>query len=497
SQLVASGDGRASDKFAYDLAGNITALAGSTLAYSGEQTRVTSPAGTPYTIQHDAAGNRTALGGAAPYSYGYDPRNQLTSITGQGTRAQYGYDHKARRIIAEHDGDVRIYVGNAFVHSLPAQGTASVQRIIRDASGVVAVATKPEGGPTRLQYVTHDPLNTTLLTTDATGRVETRFAYTPFGQLTAGISAADFPVLFGGKAFDARTGLYDFGVRFYDPAIGRFVTADSRIGAQLTRTAALNRYAFVLNDPINFTDPSGHGILDEIFSFLLDIIEIIGGAVAGAFGFENVSRALVGAGIAGMSYDISVVESHRRFSWLEWGVAEAIGAIAGLLVGGIGDYLDATAAGGGGPGPGGGGGGIPMDGMGGDGGGLGGDGGDDGGGDDGGGGDNGHGGDGGDGSDGDDRYDPPEPNYDWIDEDEDTSELWPAPEDQEPVDVHQFLDDMPYYDGPESEDATDSEEEDDDDQVGFNWQDILDRLRDGDPDDPSRDPGGGALTIQD
>jgi hypothetical protein len=46
-----------------------------------------------------------------------------------------------------------------------------------------------------------------------------------------------------------------FQARFYDPAIGRFSSADTVIppGVQ-----GLDRYAFVYNNPIRYTDPSGH-----------------------------------------------------------------------------------------------------------------------------------------------------------------------------------------------------------------------------------------------
>jgi len=50
-------------------------------------------------------------------------------------------------------------------------------------------------------------------------------------------------------------GLMFYNARMYDPALGRFTSADSVIpgGAQ-----GLDRYAYVNNSPVNFTDPSGH-----------------------------------------------------------------------------------------------------------------------------------------------------------------------------------------------------------------------------------------------
>jgi hypothetical protein len=51
--------------------------------------------------------------------------------------------------------------------------------------------------------------------------------------------------------------LYDYNARYYDPTIGRFVSADSVVpGAG--KPQALNRYAYVFNNRLKYTDPSGH-----------------------------------------------------------------------------------------------------------------------------------------------------------------------------------------------------------------------------------------------
>ncbi len=47
--------------------------------------------------------------------------------------------------------------------------------------------------------------------------------------------------------------------RRYDPALGRFLSADTVV-PQAANPQALNRYAYVLNNPLRYTDPSGHSI---------------------------------------------------------------------------------------------------------------------------------------------------------------------------------------------------------------------------------------------
>ncbi len=57
----------------------------------------------------------------------------------------------------------------------------------------------------------------------------------------------------------AGLGIYQFGARFYSPELGRFLSADP-MGPQPFNPQSLNRYSYALNNPIRYTDPSGHDI---------------------------------------------------------------------------------------------------------------------------------------------------------------------------------------------------------------------------------------------
>jgi RHS repeat-associated protein len=59
------------------------------------------------------------------------------------------------------------------------------------------------------------------------------------------------------KEESALGGIYDFNARFYDPAIGRFLSADT-IVPWAGNPQSLNRYSFVVNNPLKYVDPSGH-----------------------------------------------------------------------------------------------------------------------------------------------------------------------------------------------------------------------------------------------
>lgn len=52
-------------------------------------------------------------------------------------------------------------------------------------------------------------------------------------------------------------GLSDYGARWYDAKLGRFLSADT-IVPRPSNPQALNRYAYTFNNPLNLADPSGH-----------------------------------------------------------------------------------------------------------------------------------------------------------------------------------------------------------------------------------------------
>jgi RHS repeat-associated protein len=78
--------------------------------------------------------------------------------------------------------------------------------------------------------------------------------YLPFGETRSGSVGIDQK--FTGQRLDS-TGLYYYGARYYDPAIGRFISADT-IVPNSANPQSLNRYSYCLNNPLKYVDPSGH-----------------------------------------------------------------------------------------------------------------------------------------------------------------------------------------------------------------------------------------------
>ncbi len=103
-------------------------------------------------------------------------------------------------------------------------------------------------------YLHSDHLGSASATSGAS--VGTQIYYA-FGNIrsTTGTTPTDFG--FTGQRRDASAGLMYYGARYYDATLGRFVSADT-IVPQAGNPQGLNRYSYVGNNPLKYTDPSGH-----------------------------------------------------------------------------------------------------------------------------------------------------------------------------------------------------------------------------------------------
>jgi RHS repeat-associated protein len=118
----------------------------------------------------------------------------------------------------------------------------------------------PTNGPvigTWYYHPTH--LGSAALVTDAVGNEATRFMFMPFGEIDQEHSNGGYTITseFTNQERDAETGLMYYRARYYDPSIGRFLSADTIVpnGAD---AQSYNRYAYVRNNPTRYGDPTGH-----------------------------------------------------------------------------------------------------------------------------------------------------------------------------------------------------------------------------------------------
>ena len=231
--------------YAYDLAGRRTGLTGSfarmslpnpvsAAAYNANN-QLTQWGTTA--LAYDANGNLVNDGLRA---YTWDARNQLAAMGAM----TFQYDGIGRRI-QNGAGTNYLYDGVNAVQEL-SSGSVTANLL----SGGVDenfLRTDASGSWSFLA----DGLGSTLGLADTTGTIQTQYTYDPFGQTSISGSGSGNPSQYTGRENDG-TGLYYYRARYYDPALGRFISEDP-----LGFSAGMNVYSYVGNDPVNVLDPWG------------------------------------------------------------------------------------------------------------------------------------------------------------------------------------------------------------------------------------------------
>lgn len=205
----------------------------------------------------------------------YDERGNLVEYLGN----LYYYDGDGNRVWAkDYEGyqasypGTTLYVGNYYElvsdGRPPAQGTASVCTgahciympfMYKAPKGISYYYADDQRIAMRsnntVSWLYGDQLGSVSAVAKADGTLISRSLYYPWGseRLTQGTSPTDY-----GYTGQMREGdIYFYNARWYNPQLGRFMQADTFVPTA-QGTQAWDRFAYVNNNPVNGTDPSGH-----------------------------------------------------------------------------------------------------------------------------------------------------------------------------------------------------------------------------------------------
>jgi len=180
-------------------------------------------------------------------------------------RQGFTYDADGNRVKRTDASGTTIYIGNSYEKNVTTSEVTSYYMF----NGARVALRKYTGSPTNtsVTWLHSDVLGSASIATDATGGVvaNSEQRYTPFGSPRLNAGGLPTDKTFTGQRVEAGLGgIMDYGARYYDPVIGRFLSADTVVpGAGGTSPAgdnpqALNRYSYGFNSPLNYTDPTGH-----------------------------------------------------------------------------------------------------------------------------------------------------------------------------------------------------------------------------------------------
>jgi RHS repeat-associated protein len=187
--------------------------------------------------------------GGSTYTQIFDAENRLISVTVNSQTTQFFYDGSGsmvKKILP--DGSRTIYIGGVYEVKKNASGTVTGTTTYYPAAGAMRMSGS-------VYYILGDQLGSTSVVMDAGGVKKGEQRYYPFGETRSTTGTLYTDRLFTGQQEITGLGLYYYKARFYDPELGRFISADTVTPGG---TQGLNRYSYANNSPINATDPTGH-----------------------------------------------------------------------------------------------------------------------------------------------------------------------------------------------------------------------------------------------
>jgi RHS repeat-associated protein len=246
--------------FTYDRYGNrridsatnktTSSLVGPNPVISETNNRIVAQQGEQYL--YDSTGNLTR--DKDGNTFVYDAENKQVTYRQAGSvtdTAYYAYDGNGQRVRKIFNSITTIF--------------------IYDASGKLVeeyeTTTPPTNG--KIQYTTQDTLGSPRVLTDASGQVTSRRDFLPFGEeIASGIGGRNTAQGYGGQDSirqkftgyqrDTESGLDFAQARYYSSQLGRFSSADPLMASgRAEMPQSWNRYAYVLNNPLKFNDPTG------------------------------------------------------------------------------------------------------------------------------------------------------------------------------------------------------------------------------------------------
>jgi len=215
----------------------------------------------------------------------------------QETVEQFLYDADGGRVQQVTSTATTQYVGGLYETQTTSDGTTLSKHIFL---GAMRVATRRTGLNAGTYFNHPDHLGSASLVTDSKGQVAQTLEYLPFGSVWKKSGTVDLAQKFNGKPLDTGTGFYYYGARYYDPELGRWITPDSTISDPFN-PQTLNRYSYVDNNPLKYTDPTGH---KKFWKKVRQFIGKVVGAVAAAVTF-----AVTGGNIAAAYAVFNLVDS--------------------------------------------------------------------------------------------------------------------------------------------------------------------------------------------
>ena len=155
-----------------------------------------------------------------------------------------------------------------------------------------------------------DSLENIRVILDKSGNIMVEYNYDAWGNFVAekvraasiGSVVVDLAELnaftYRGYYYDKESGLYYLINRYYDPVTGRFISPDDVGYLDFESFFGTNRYAYCLDNPVMYSDPTGHA---PWWNWLISGLQVLGGiALCFVPGAQGIGVSLIVGGVLGL-----------------------------------------------------------------------------------------------------------------------------------------------------------------------------------------------------
>ncbi len=238
--------------FTYSPTGNILNKSDlGSYIYEDKHPQAVTGVGSDYFV-YDANGSLTEENEAY---YLYDERGQMSFSKGGSAAVYYFYDESGERLNKLFDDNhAQAYVNQYYEAEVLKGELVDSSRYVY--VGPLKVATV--GSDDVVAFHHEDHLSGASVTTGENGQVLELVDYYPYGEVRIEQKNEGYEndYLYTGQERDEETDLMYYGARYYDPVVGRFMSVDPW-GGDLSNPQTLNKYAYVVNNPLKYVDPTG------------------------------------------------------------------------------------------------------------------------------------------------------------------------------------------------------------------------------------------------
>lgn len=233
------------------------------------------------------------VSGSAIRLYTYDNFNRLTAYQSGDTLAAYTYnaeDYRITKQVVSPDKETftrYFYEGSHVTLEADAVGNITAHNTYS-----INLASRTVGGEG--YYYFYNAHGDVVKLAGIRSGEEITYRYDAFDTLIEANGEADNSITYAGYQYDAESGLYYLNARYYDSTTARFLTEDTYAG-QANDPLSLNRYTYCANNPLRYTDPSGH-FFAAIFKFAKvagRLVLYFAGGAAVSGGLEYVSQKYI------------------------------------------------------------------------------------------------------------------------------------------------------------------------------------------------------------